>query len=68
MNDVTSVLSRSMHALPALIILVLTPGPVVVRDAVTSEASLCVLLHQTEGVIETGIILALLHPVLTHSP
>ena len=44
----------------------LTSGPVIVRNTVAAEAPLCVLLHQTEGVIEAGVVLALLHPVLAH--
>ena len=46
----------------------LTPGPVIVGDAVTPKASVRVLLHQAERVVEAGVVLALLHPVLAVSP
>ena len=53
---------------PTLVILVLTSWPMTIRDTVAAEASLRVLLHQTEGIIEAGVVLALLHPVLAHPP
>ena len=46
----------------------LTPGPLIIGDAVTPKASLRVLLHQAERVVEAGVVLALLHPVLAVSP